>query len=407
MKLFIDTLYSIYLLLIVVAPVSLGYWFFHVWVRYVRMDFLSKQEHILLEFRLPKEITKSPLAMEVFFNALYQTGSESTWFDKYWKGGMRPWFSLELVSIEGQVHFYIWTRKGFKKNIESQLYSQYPDVEIAEVPDYTEGVTFDPQKNAMYGCYFYKSKPSFYPILTYIDFGLDRDPKEELKIDPMTPLVEFLGSIESGEQVWLQIIIRAHKKETTKPGTWKEKVDWKYFAAQEVAKKMKRNKSEGETADRLTKREKDVIEAVENTVSKYAFDVGIRGIYLADIKDFKGGNIPGLRGMFRQFGSDELNQIKPSDSTSFDFPWEDIFDIRLNHKKRQILSYYKKRAYFRPAYHIGLVDQFLQQRYSVKYSTFNVEELASIYHFPGKVSRTPTVSRLNSKKADAPSNLPI
>ena len=36
------------------------------WVRYIRALFWSKQKRILLELKLPKEITKSPLAMETF-----------------------------------------------------------------------------------------------------------------------------------------------------------------------------------------------------------------------------------------------------------------------------------------------------------------------------------------------------
>jgi hypothetical protein len=37
----------------------------------------------------------------------------------------------------------------------------------------------------------------------------------------------------------------------------------------------------------------------------------------------------------------------------------------------------------------------------------NTEELATIFHFPGQVAGTPTLERVPSKKAEAPSNLPI
>ncbi len=390
-----ETFNAILLLSTFFIPIILGYMFWHLWLQYVRTHFLLAQEHILLEFKLPREITKSPAAMEIFLSTLYQTGSESTWFDRYWKGGMRPWFSLELVSIEGQVKFFIWTRKGLKKTIETQLYSQYPDIEVAEVPDYTEGISFEPGVNDIFGCYFVKDKESFYPIKTYIDFGLDKDPKEEVKIDPITPVLEFLGSIGEGEQVWFQIMVRAHKKESIDP-TSKEKVDWRHFAKEEINLKMKRNKGEGESGDRLTKGEKNAIEAVERSIAKLPFDVGIRAIYIADKDKANKDNIPGLRGAFRQYGAVDLNNIKPDGSTSFDYPWQDFMDIRLNEKKRKILSGYKNRAYFRPAY-----------PNDAKYSIFSVEELATIFHFPGKVAHTPTMSRISSKKGEAPSNLPI
>ena len=281
-----------------------------------------------------------------------------------------------------------------KRVIETHLYSQYPDVEITEVDDYTEDIDFNPEKNNMWGCYFIKTKDSHFPIRTYVDYGLDRDPKEELKIDPITPVLEFLGSLGPGEQVWIQILIRAHKKEIKKPGTLFEKVDWKHFAKEEIKKKMKRDKGDGETSDKLTKGERAVIEAIEKNVAKVAFDTGIRALYIADNEHYNKSSQTGIPGSMRQYGSDDLNSFKPDKSTSFDYPWQDFMDFRLNNKKRQLIKLYKKRGFFRPLY-------------TKSHFVLSAEELATIYHFPGQVSRTPTVSRINSKKADAPSNLPI
>jgi hypothetical protein len=393
-ELLIQTLYAFYILLTIAVPLILGFIFWKMWVRYARAKFLAEQSYVLLEFRLPKEITKSPIAMEVFINTLSQTGGEGNWFDKYVKGGMRAWFSLEMVSLEGQVKFFIWTRKGLKKIIETQLYSQYPDVEIAEVDDYAAGISYDPSKNEIWGCEFTKTKESFYPIKTYVDYGLDKDPKEELKIDPITPVIELLGSLGAGEQMWLQIIIRAHKDEFKKPGTWFEKTDWKHFAKEEVKKKMKRDKGEGESQDRMTKGEQKAIEAVEKSIAKTAFDTGIRALYIADVNAFNKANVGGLTGSFKQYSAPDLNGFKPVKTTSFDYPWQDVFGTKLKEKKKKILKAYQARAYFRPIY-------------KGNHFILNAEELVTIFHFPGKVSRTPTFTRLSSRKADAPSNLPI
>src|SRR3989344_818421 len=208
------------------------------WVRYIRALFWSKQKRILLEIKLPKEITKSPLAMETFLVGLHQTGREGTWYDKFWQGKTRPWFSLEMVSIEGVVRFFIWTEEAFKNIIESQLYAQYPTVEIYEAPDYTEGIFFDKYKMGLMGTNFKFEKSDAYPIKTYVDYGLDKaDTKEEYKTDPITPIIEFLGSMGKGEQAWIQILIRAHKKEQKKKGTWFEKTDsWQDEAKEEIEK---------------------------------------------------------------------------------------------------------------------------------------------------------------------------
>lgn len=393
-ELLIQTLYALYILMVIFVPILLGYIFWRIWVKYARARFQAGQDHILLEFRLPKEITKSPIAMEVFVNALSQSGGEGNWFEKYVKGGMRPWFSLELVSLEGQVKFFIWTRKSLKKVIETQLYSQYPDVEVVEVNDYADGVSYDPAKNEVWGCQFTKTKDSFYPIKTYVDYGLDKDPKEELKIDPITPVIELLGSLGEGEQMWIQILIRAHKDEFDKPGTWFQKVDWKHFAKEEVKKKLKRDKGEGETQDKLTKGEQKAVESIEKSIAKTAFDCGMRAVYIARTNTFNKANVGGLTGSFKQFSSPDSNGFKPTGTTSFDYPWQDINGRKLREKKSKIIRSYQSRGFFKPLY-------------GGKHFILNAEELVTIYHFPGKVASTPTFTRLSSRKADAPSNLPI
>src|SRR3989338_8026225 len=73
------------------------------WLDYVRLDFIRKNyEFILLEIKLPRTIDKTPMAMELVLQALHQGGTYN-WYDKWWLGKVRPWFSLEIVSIEGEV----------------------------------------------------------------------------------------------------------------------------------------------------------------------------------------------------------------------------------------------------------------------------------------------------------------
>ena len=91
----------LYLLVAIVVPIFIAKSFWKNWVAYVRSEFFSKQKYSVLELRIPKGITKSPLAMEVFITSLFQPGGEGDWITKYWDGSVRSWFSLELVSIDG------------------------------------------------------------------------------------------------------------------------------------------------------------------------------------------------------------------------------------------------------------------------------------------------------------------
>src|SRR3989344_7943639 len=64
------------------------------------------------------------------------------------------------------------------------------------------------------GMEFVLAKPDPYPLKTYIDYGLhELATEEEQKTDPITSIIELLGSISPDEQLWLQILIRATKKD--------------------------------------------------------------------------------------------------------------------------------------------------------------------------------------------------
>lgn len=387
----------------IIVPLLLMLWFWKSWVKYVRALFFASQKYVLLELKIPKGISKSPLAMELFMTALHVTGGEGTPFDRYWLGKTRPWFSLEMVSMEGNVKFFIWTRDAFRGLVESQLYGQFPDLEITAVPDYASAVPFSWDKYNLWACDFKKGMASHLPIKTYVSYGLDKDPKEEVKIDPITAVIEFMGSINRGEQIWLQIGVRAHKKELIKPGTWFEKVDWTDAAKKDIEKLMKRDKKkEGElniAEFSLTKGEREKVEAVEKNLAKIPFDVGIRAIYLGTTDVYKGIMAPGLSGMLRQYNALNLNGFSPTNATSFDYPWQDFTGQRLKKKKEMMMYLYRNRSFFYP--------EFFPDKYEYQHFVMTTEELATIYHFPGDVSRTPNLGRISAKRAEPPANLPI
>lgn len=372
-----------------------------VWVHYRRRQWLFKQEKILLEIKLPQETFKTPMAMELVFTALYQTFGETTPIHRYWNGQVRPYFSCEIVSIEGEIHFYIWTFKNGKQNIEANIYAHFPDATVNQVDDYTKAVFYDHETHSMFGGEFIKSGPNPIPIKTYVDYGMDKNDgvEEQFKIDPMAPLFESLAALKKGEQLWIQILIRAHKKEKTIFNNDKEDA-WKKQAEEEVEKILK--KTETKNADgtttpnltKLTKGKQEMITAIEKSVTKIAFDTGIRGIYIARKDSFNGSNVGTLLGMFRQYGASNLNGFRPNNTTSFDYPWQDFHDMRANRLKRKMFRWYRSRAFFYPPI---VRTPFI----------LNTEELATIYHFPGSVVKTPTLKRIPSKRAEAPTNLPV
>ena len=381
------------------APVVFGLIFINIWLRYVRTKWISNIKWVMLEVKLPKEIFKSPLAMEVVLNALYQTPS-GQWFDHIFKGRVKNWFSLEIVSIEGNVHFFIRTNKIYKDIIEAQIYGQYPTAEVYEVDDYTRYVDYKGKEGewSLWGLEYGLSKEDAYPIKTYVDYGLDKESvKEEYKTDPITSVLEFLGSIGKDEQIWIQILVQATGKRFVTPGKFFKKRDWKAKGEELIEDIIKKARSRSGGAENapviLTKVEENQISAIERSISKLGFDCGIRGVYLSKGEAFNVSNIFSLIGAFRQYSSNELNGFTVSHPTSFNFPWQDFKEIRVTKLKKKIFDAYKRRSYF-----------YLP--YKKKPFVLNTEELATVYHFPGGVAETPTFGRIPSKKVEPPANLP-
>ncbi len=387
----------------------LGDMFWHIWLRYIRAKFYNSLEYVLLEIRLPKEMFKSPLAMETVLQSIHNTADGSI-YAQYWKGEYRPYYSLEIISIEGRIKFLIWTEDQRKSNLMSALYSQYPGIEIVEHEDYTKSVQFDPAKIRIHAMEFKFTKPDPYPIKTYVDYGLDKDPKEEFKVDPLTQMIEWLGSLRPNEQAWFQFIVRAHIKEQRKPGHLFKKTDlWKDQAEEEVNKILirdKKSKVAGEINPEtgygklptISKGEQAIVEAIERSVTKLPFDVCIRSLYIAPKDVFStpfglGGRIASMK----QFNTEHLNGFKPNGDRwhgPLGDPWKDYQNIRRNSLgKRALRAYRRRSAFFAPFKSPVLV--------------LNTEELATIYHLPGGVAATPGLARVPSKKAEAPSNLPI
>jgi len=387
------------------VPVLLLVSLWDLWIIFRRAQYFASLKWKLLEIKLPREIFKSPLSMEIFFNSLQQTGGEGDWYSVYWKGQTRATFSLELTAIDGAIHFYIRTQEKFRNVIEANLYSQFPGIEIYEVEDYTLPLSFDPEKIGLWANEFKLEKSDAYPIKTYVDYGMDKDPKEEFRIDPMMPLLEFMGGLGREHQVWIQIILRAHKAEDKDPKTGKA-IDNKWVENAKKEKQAILDKTKGEKDKEgksapgrpPTEGEKEVIGALERSVSKIGFDVGIRAIYTAPKEVFSGANNAGIIGGFRNYNSNNLNGFKASNIPAGEYKHFEFIKRspkKINREKRKLLDAYKNRGYF-------------YNEFKRPYFVLNTEELATIFHFPaGGLATSPAFERIGSKKSEAPSNLPV
>lgn len=387
-------------------PLGLFYITFDRWMYYITNRFAANQGRTTLRINLPQEVFKSPEAMEMVLAQIHNVNSADNLMQTYIDGKHPLTYSLELVSIGGEVRFYMNVpTKKTKNALEAQLYAQYPGIEVIEEDlDYTDEIRWDPDKYEYMAFHMTKKDDEVLPIKTYIDFGLDKMPKEEEKVEPMAPMLEQLGKLKPHERLWIQILAVPHVKKNFKNGNLGgEQPTWDKKGIAKINDMLKRdvrpdpNAESFERAPMLTMGERDVIAAIERNISKYAYEVGMRWIYITEKGKFDGDVISPMIRSFSNYDIIGRNGIGVRWRTDFDYNYiSDRSGARRKHLKKSELDFYKSRYYYHRDRKKGIDAT----------KVMSVEELATMYHIPGSTVVTPSLARITSARKEAPSNLP-
>ncbi len=397
-------------------PIVLFFLFYEKWMEMVGTAFALSQGRTTLRVRLPADVLKSPMAMEVVISQIHNTANPDNLMQTYLQGKRPLAYSFEIVSIGGEVRFYINVpTKKTKDALEANLYAQYPGVEVFEEPvDYAAEIPldFESEDYEIMSFHMGKKKDGVLPIKSYIDYGLDQMPKEEEKIDPITPMLEVLGSIKPYERLFIQILATSFRPESFKNGQLiaGEGPNWSDGSKKTINAVMNRDPDKkvplgmknggGDDVDggqmaMLTSGEKDFISMLERHSGKYAYNTAIRWIYVTKKGKFNGDLINPVIRSFSQYDIAGLNGIGVRWRT--DFGYKDLIPggkkKALKNLKVQELKEYRRRAYF-------------PKSGGDSPKIFTSEELATIFHLPGKVALTPTLDRVPSTRGEAPANLP-
>jgi hypothetical protein len=403
--------------LLVLLPIPLSYVAYTMWYHYVSQDFISGIEWQLLEIIIPQTITKTPLAMEtILANSMYHKSQKDLW-DKYWVGAIPFYFSLEIASIEGKIHFFVNTPSRVAPLIKSQIYAQYPQAKVIEADDYVWAVPKIGKETgwSMWGCEWTLEKPDPFPIKTYVSYGLDKvvkDPSEQ--VDPLVSMIEFFSTLGPGEQMWMQLMIRFTKK--TYGGSSEHNF---FYEAKRVLKEMvdpytEKKLNEDGTVQSMQVRPpdylKDEITSISEKQHKLCFDCGLRTVYAARNEVFDKQKSKALRMMFRQYNTGNFNSFKIANKTSYPSPWEDPFDMVLETRHNRMLDWYRFRIFFHPPWQYAMEYPFPMSLFIKtdipKMFVMNTEEIATLFHFPAGVTSTPSIKRVETRTSKAPTNLP-
>ena len=407
----------------IIIPIVLFFIFKELWLYYIRVKYIGSLKWVLLEIKIPKEVQKTPKAMEQIFAGLYRLQGDPNLVEKWIDGEVLNWFSFEMIGRGGKVHFLIRMPEKFRNAVEALVYAQYPDAEITEVEDYVTTLPSKiPSENYnVWGTELILSKDDVYPIRTYPYFF--EEGKEEERVDPLSPLSELLSSLKTDEHIWLQVLIRragdewrekgerlvekliGRKVESGKKGlvlgeahSWFEALKdglYDLFSSSskaEVTYRKPEEKSLESLMFYLSPGQREVVSAIENNIAKLGFQTIIRYVYWAKSDIFSKVNAVAVAGTFNQFSTLNLNGIKQNSKTKSSVKYF-FKKRRIFYRKVRILKNYKKR-------------HFPQKRFSKRGFVFNTEELATIYHIPGKIVEAPTMPRIEAKKGGPPSGLP-
>lgn len=397
-----------------VAPIVLFLIFKELWLDW-RQDVYRKQiDSVLLHLVVPQEVLKTPLAMEQIFANLHSTYYEGTWWERNIEGRTQESFSLEIVSLAGNIYFFIRTPAKFRNLVESSIYAQYPDAEIEEVEDYIENLpkNLPSEDTDLFGSRFELINDDPYPLRTYEDFEFETK-EGEGNVDPLAHLSEALGRLRNGEQIWLQIaIIPADEKWKDEGESVLEELTGRESSGgggfsimnalgnevKEYARGIPQAPfsspygagGEGEKKEEkqqfrfLAEHENARAKAVAEKVAKVGFKTTIHGTYIAQKDIYDKHTYFSVVSAFRQFTIQNLNGLRPSSITRAKWPFK---KLKLRALKRKHYDNSRKR---KPK------DGFI----------LNTAELATIFHFPGSIVTTPTLPRVKSRKGEPPASLP-
>jgi hypothetical protein len=395
--------------------------FTHLWLESRQHHYEHAKQWMLLAIDIPRLHEQTPRAVENIFAHWAGAHGPSSWKEKWIDGRTQDTITVEIVSIEGHVQYLVWTTRGFRDLIEASIYAQYPDAEIVEVEDYTKKVPhhYPDSQWDLFGTEMIPVKDSLYPLRTYPEF--EDKVSGELK-DPMAVLLENMSRLGPGEQAWFQIVMTPieqgefrKKGETLIKKLTGQKIEHKETLAQKAldlplstmnmvlqstgltgapaAKKPDANPLNSRMWT-MTPGERKVVEAIENKISKIAYSCKMRCVLVAHKDKMKKSRfVHPFIGFIKQYNTNDMLALKPeSKKVGMNGTLWFFKDKRNNERKNRFISAYSHRSNW-----AGVSSYYL-----------NIEELASLWHFPISMQvKAPQLKKTEAKRSEPPINLPF
>lgn len=335
-----------------------------------KLDWLNSRKFKLIVIKVPKNNEKTPLAAEQLFIALHGIYNAGAKFQED--------ISFEIVAKNQFIQFYVYVPVRLVDFVMGQIYAQYPTIEMEEARDYTQ---YELPSNNLAATEFVLEKSQYYPIKTFLNF----------EVDPIASITAVLANLQDNEQVWIQNIISPVNER------WQKDAQ-KYIDAvksgksinepirKKILKKFQRVITEvisqaisgprepvKPSEIKLSSTQEEGLKAIDQKISKLGFKTKIRVLAISHDEESARAKIASIMGAYKQFNSTKING----------------FTIKKVITDPSVLKIFQYRYFGEGGY------------------ILNVEELASVYHFPNESVETPTIVWAGSKKGEPPADLPL
>lgn len=359
--------------LVIAAVFCLGIFLLWLLIRFIKREkFRLTMDMVLLSVKIPQKTVEEIQQagkqekewikmMEDFYANLVSLKPKGVFSPK-------PWISLELAKVKGDICFFVAVPKKYESFIEKRINSIYSDAEVGRCDDFN---IFGPSETVF--CGYAKTQRSVYqPIKTY----------NLLETDPLAAITNTFTKLKENEEAAVQICLQ------NVPSHWQAR-------GREILKLMREGKTfyqakgaTGVSAALFGEQKKDenpqypppaqtdeeFLKSMESKMSKHNFAANIRIVVSVGDRVRSEEVFDQLAGAMDQFcapGFNEFKVVKKSGKAAANILNDYIFR-NFNDANKSVLS---------------------------------TEELASVYHFPTPHLKTPNVKGLNAKMAPPPVNL--
>ncbi|MFC1637934.1 type IV secretory system conjugative DNA transfer family protein [Patescibacteria group bacterium] len=298
----------------------------------------------------------------------------------------QPYISLEIAnpSDSEEIFFYVAVPKKFKEVIEKQIHSYFPSASIEKSPDYT---IFSPGSYTSVSILQLKKNYAL-PIRTY----------DQMEIDPLNEVSNALSKLNTEEEgAALQLVLSPAGKNWRKLGKsiahkMQQGKQLKDVHSDSILSKVGKSvgkgvsdamhsatKKQGDMMQpkedeivQLTPEEQELVKSIEKKSMKAGFKVNLRLVASANTQERADAILAQMENAFSQFENPEAN----------------YFNIKKRIKQKKV-SY----------------NYIFRNSDEENSMILNVEEIASIFHFPVSTTETPKIKWQKSGSAPPPINI--